>query len=521
MVGNNNLIKIDIKLLKQMFCNGANEIKKNYEYINDLNVFPVPDGDTGNNMWATVEGGIKKIENNEFADLKLLNKSFYTGLLFGARGNSGVILSQIFKGFGSVFKEGQTEISIEDVSNALINAKTFAYSAVSQPVEGTILTVIRVTSERIAETIAEYKTMLELFDAIVKESEIILAKTKDILPALKEVGVVDSGGYGLVKFLTGMRNVLSGNVDVVSAEITETKKPVEEVKKTTPSAVDKVEDNNDGFGYCNEFIMTLGQKVVLQQKKKDQFILDAFKKKLNSLGDSLVVVVDDNIVKVHVHTPYPYKILQYAQKFGEFNKVKIENMTNQFLENHPGSSLSGNANKSSKDDEKSVKIVATVQSENLVNIYKNELNINDTINTELTGNPSIKQFVDAIEYAKANNIIVVVDDSNIIMAATHAIKLSESNIELITANNAVSSYVACLAFNPMENIKKNVKNMKAIISKLVVGKISQSVKSVKYKHINVVKNDYIGIIDKKIIISDKDFCASLIKLVDQLFSNLK
>jgi DAK2 domain fusion protein YloV len=322
-----------------------------------------------------------------------------------------------------------------------------------------------------------------------------------MLPALKEVGVVDSGGYGLMRFFSGMNEKIHG------AMATPVKKsPKSPVKK---KFIDNFNDDNEGFGYCNEFIMTIGQKVVLGQANKLPFDFSKFKSGLEKLGDSAVVVQDGNLIKVHIHTAYPHTILQYAQQFGEFNKIKVENMTNQFLEKNPGTTLESISLKKKEKEVKisiETKVIATVSSKDLIEIYKNDFNITHVIDTSINGNPSIQEFLDQIKAANSKNIIIVTDDSNVILAAKQAIELNDKvNFELIAAKDAASSYLACLAFNPNGDLYKNAKNMRNEISYIGVGKISKSVKPVKYSHINVKKDDYIGIVSKKIISSNTNF----------------
>ena len=293
------MIKIDIEKFQQMLIGGAECISKNFEYIDQLNVFPVPDGDTGSNMKVTSEGGATAIKGKKFSDLLELGKVYSRALLMNARGNSGVIFSQIFKGFVSGFAAGATELSIADLVLAFENAKNRAYKALTSPIEGTILTVIRVTSEKINEKKNTFKSIEELFEFALKESNDILLKTPDFLPDLKNAGVVDSGGCGLCKFLEGMNDVLLGKaVDALSNEYS-----LPKIQKK--NIVENFEDNNEGFGYCCELIMSLGSKVALSQPDKQEFVESTFKKQFLEFGECLVVVVDDNIVNVIAEKTFP------------------------------------------------------------------------------------------------------------------------------------------------------------------------------------------------------------------------
>ena len=503
------MIKIDIEKFQQMLIGGAECISKNFEYIDQLNVFPVPDGDTGSNMKVTSEGGATAIKGKKFSDLLELGKVYSRALLMNARGNSGVIFSQIFKGFVSGFAAGATELSIADLVLAFENAKNRAYKALTSPIEGTILTVIRVTSEKINEKKNTFKSIEELFEFALKESNDILLKTPDFLPDLKNAGVVDSGGCGLCKFLEGMNDVLLGKaVDALSNEYS-----LPKIQKK--NIVENFEDNNEGFGYCCEFIMSLGSKVALSQPDKQEFVESTFKKQFLEFGECLVVVVDDNIVKVHVHTLDPYKVLQVGAKYGEFIKVKIENMTLQFLENNPGTVLEEqfkNATKKSNSySTKTIildtpKIIATVPTQTLSEIYQKQIKVDHVINYEINGNPSIQEFLNAFRAVKSSKIIVVVDDSNAMLAAKEAADLVKKTISvtLINAKDISLSYVACLAYNPIDSFDNNVNLIKKIVEKSYV-KIARGSKEVKFGKVDIHLNDYIGIVNKNVICANK--CA--------------
>jgi DAK2 domain fusion protein YloV len=503
--------------LKEMFLGGEQKIAEEFEYINELNVFPVPDGDTGSNMKITITGACDVIRNQEYKSLGDLGKQFSRGLLMNARGNSGVIFSQIIKGLTSVFDENTKEVYPPILINAFMKAKETAYRAVTMPVEGTILTVIRVTAENLNKKRSHFKTIEEVMTAACKEAENILAKTPEFLQELKEVGVVDSGGYGLCRFLEGMLSALTTK---------KRKKNEVVVKAALPkhNFIDNFRDNNDGFGYCCEFIMLLKSKVALSQKNKDDFDLSTFKKALSKIGNSLAVVVDEKIVKVHVHSLTPYNVLEIGADYGEFSKVKIENMTLQFLERNPGTTLETvsqnfNDSKLSKD----IEIIATVPSTRIADIYVKELNVKYLINTEINGNPSISEFVAKIRETNSSNIIIVIDDSNILMAVNEAIKLvpKHISIKLVNAHDVAASYVSCLAFDPILSLDKNFDNIVDIIERINVGKISMASKMVSYSHIEVAKGDCIGVFDKKIITSSKNVFDTAKHLIDKLVDETK
>jgi DAK2 domain fusion protein YloV len=476
---------ISIEKFKEMIIAGSKQIADNHEKINELNVFPVPDGDTGDNMMITTQGAVDVIKNETYADLFSFGKTYARALLMNARGNSGVIFSQIIKGFVSIFEVGDKTIEIDELVRAFVEAKKIAYNAVSNPVEGTILTVIRSISEYLNPRIKKYASIEAVLQDAVAEGEKALAKTPEMLPALKEANVVDSGGYGLMCFIIGMRDSFSMTE---TAAAKQEKKSLN--KKSSSANLNITTDNHDGFGYCTEFIMTIGSKVISTQANKEDFNFTQFKKDINKMGNSGVIVIDDDLVKVHVHTIAPYSVLSYASRFGEFNKIKVENMTLQYLANNPGLTLEmlTKAHESHKKEfTNKVRIVATVPSPELVKYYKDEFDITETINTENTGNPSIKEIVRAIESTNAKNVIVVLDDSNIFLAAEGAKNLLKNkiNIEIVNARNIVASYVSCLNFDEDISMANNIKNITKAIGLLDVVEFSKSIKSLKTNGVTV------------------------------------
>jgi DAK2 domain fusion protein YloV len=294
------MLALTVSKLKEMIDAGAKAVSAEYEYINELNVFPVPDGDTGTNMMITINGAFDSIKNIDFSDIQLLGKQFSRGLLMNARGNSGVIFSQIIKGFTANFKSGKGEIGMLDFIEAFTNAKNTAYNAVATPIEGTILTVIRVTAEQLNKH-KHFKSIEDIMELASKEARIVLSKTPQMLKELKEVGVVDSGGYGLCCFFDGMLNALKEQKNKNKSKEVTSKTKIEKIV-ARKSFIDSYDDNNVGFGYCCEFILSLQTRVSLKQPHKHKFDLGYFKKELSKIGDSSAVIVDDGIVKLHIHS---------------------------------------------------------------------------------------------------------------------------------------------------------------------------------------------------------------------------
>lgn len=518
-----NLLTLDPEKLKSLLIAGCKNIIKNYEYIDELNVFPVPDGDTGTNMKITFESAMNIIENNSYTDIKTLSSQFARNLLLNARGNSGVISSQIFSGFAKAINDGEVTLNIETFCNCLVSAKDVAYRAVTKPTEGTMLTVIRIISEEINKKKNSINDMYELLKNIVEIAEKALASTPDLLPILKEVGVVDSGGYGICKFFQGM-------LSAISSTSTSSPTPTANISKNNvtinnPVFNNNFVDNNEGFGYCTEFIMTIGSKVEYNQANKKKIDLSGFKNKINKMGDSVVFVNDNDIIKVHIHTTEPYNVLKYAAQYGEFDKIKIENMTNQFLEKNPGMTLEGlHQNKNKKVDRRNevifsneTKIVVTVPSFEFSEIFKKKFNIENVINTKNIGNPSIKVILNEIYAAKSNRIILILDDTNYILAANEACKLLPKNINvsIIKCSNISQSYDACMAYIPHATYEKNVKALNNSLKASYVCLISMCVKDVKFSNISIKKGEYIGIVEnKKIVCSGKNISDTAKKLFD-------
>lgn len=513
------MTSLNTKLLKSLFQNGVTYVSNNFEYIDELNVFPVPDGDTGTNLKITTGGAWDAINDLETDDMSLLTKTFARGLLMNARGNSGVIMSQIFKGFSSVFASGQKEASLSDLTKAFNAAKEFAYKSVSTPVEGTILTVIRVTAEKLTEATGKFKSVEEFFEYAHKEAKIILNKTPDFLIQLKEVGVVDSGGYGLTVFIEGMKEAL----------LHPNAKPVEKKAedKAKQNAINKnFVDNNEGFGYCSEFILKLGSRVTTDQPKKSRFDETYFKKRIQDMGDSFVYVKDDDIVKVHVHVVQPHKLLEFASKFGEFTKIKIENMTLQFMMKNKGTSLEKleSSFKAGNEITNATKVVATVPSQTMQDVYANEFGITHCLNCDEIGNPTIQQFYDLIKSAKSKNVIVVTDNGNILMAAEQAKRLfpkKNYNIDIIPAKDIATSYLTCLSFNPELEESDTVKEMERAFKNCESCKISKSVKNIRYKNLNIKFGDYIGVRNKEIVTNSRYETAVTTRMIDEIFGDIR
>lgn len=512
---------INAKVFLQIFEGGCRAISKNFEYMNELNVFPVPDGDTGTNMKITTSSALELVKSNVNSDTSLfdITKLLARQLLMNARGNSGVIFSQIFRGFFEPIDEQTTEIDCQLFIKCIKSAKEKAYKSISNPVEGTILTIIRMVDEDLDNN-NNFTSVIDLLEHITKVSLSVLKKTPNMLPSLKEAKVVDSGGFGLCTFFEGMFQVISGkekNEDEdIKAVTTEIKDISTNSKTTFITNPSRFEISEEGFGYCCEFIIQLNFKTTENQKAKLKWVKSVFEKELLEIGDSLIIINDNEIVKIHMHSLTPYKVLEIGQKYGEFLKIKIENMTKQFLDNHPEISSKELFKKYRMTNE--IRIVATVPTKEIAEYYANEFNIQNTIITEISGNPSTNDILTAIKNANSKNIIVITDDSNIILSAEQAALLykDKGNVQIARCKNTMESIFACLTFDPNISISENIKEINKIIKKSNTGLLSTSVKTAKFNDVYVEKGNYIGIMDKKIVLAEKVSEVAAISLIKKM-----
>lgn len=521
--------KIDAKMFINMFEGGCISIAKNFEYMNELNVFPVPDGDTGTNMKITTTSAIEAVKPNidDKTPLFDITKLLARQLLMNARGNSGVIFSQIFRGFFEPINEKTKDIDIPLVLQCLVAAKEKAYKSISNPVEGTILTIIRFVAEETANK--EYDDFVKLFEDIVKISLNALKKTPSMLPSLKEAKVVDSGGYGLCKFFEGMLQVLTGKNVNENQEIKKTDAEIKDIstnsKTTFITNPNRFEISEEGFGYCCEFIIQLNFKTTETQAPKTRWVKSIFEKELLEIGDSLIIVNDNEIVKIHIHSLFPYKVFEIGQKYGEFLKIKVDNMTKQFLDNHPEISPKELFKKYRMIDD--VKIVATVPTKTIAQYYDAQFNIKNTIITEVSGNPSTNDILMAMKNTNSKNIIIVTDDSNIILSAEQAAMIYKDkdrdniNVQIARCKNTMESLFACTVFNPNINILDNIKEINKVLKKSHSGLLSTSVKTAKFNDVFVEKDDYIGILDKKIVLAEKTSEVGVTSLIKKMVNKVK
>lgn len=471
-------------ILKQMIISGANNLFNHYPEVDALNVFPVPDGDTGTNMNLTITSGSKEVMNITNANIYDVARAFSKGLLMGARGNSGVILSQIFRGFAQGM-EGKAEVNVIEFTEAWDKAREVAYKAVMRPVEGTVLTVIRESSTALKHHADEFQTIEAAMEFLLKEARASLKRTPDLLPVLKDVGVVDSGGAGLLYVLEGFLFGLKNQVVP--------RKEISQVHVEVAGAKIDNSDDEEAYGYCTEFILRLGK----DGDGKKTFIKKNFSDMIQKFGVSAVVVRDEDIVKVHVHTLKPGAVLNYAQSFGEFVTLKIENMQeqhNSLLEQ----------NKAPDRPKIENAIIAVSVGEGLDKMFK-DLRVTTIVSGGQTMNPSTEDFVKAIKETNAKNIFILPNNSNIVMAATQACEVAEcENCTVIPSKTISQGLTACMMFNPEADFESNVEEMKEALHMVKSGQITFSIKSTVIDGVEINQDDFMGIMEKKIICANKD-----------------
>lgn len=488
------------KLFKEMVLCGANTLHNNHPEIDALNVFPVPDGDTGTNMSLTFLAGAKEIENLDSNNIGEISKKLSKGLLMGARGNSGVILSQIFRGVAMAL-QGHEEADAVLWAQALENGAKVAYKAVMRPVEGTILTVIREAGDAVVKYAKEGMEIEDVFSYFVKEAEISLEKTPELLPVLKEVGVVDSGGAGLLLVFTGFMAALAGErVDYV------------EIKSSSSAmdAVAEVEGGEEGYGYCTEFILRLEPSLV------NKFKEDQLKKELARIpGESIVVVQDEDIVKVHVHTLKPGNALNIAQRFGEFVKLKIENMQEQAdtIQNNTKSIVGVDDNTKPVQEAKETAIISVCAGDGLKDAFL-ELHCDYVVSGGQTMNPSAEDMVQAIKNLNAKNVIILPNNSNIVMTAqqTATILEDEVNVIVIPTKTIPQGLSACIMINPDAALDDNVAEMNEAIKNVKTGQVTFAIKDTVIDGVEIKANDYMALVEKDIV-ACKDNKLKALKVV--------
>ncbi|EPE61659.1 hypothetical protein L479_01965 [Exiguobacterium sp. S17] len=491
-----------------MVANGAANLSQNADYVDSLNVFPVPDGDTGTNMNLTMTSGAKEVAALDTANIADVSSKFARGLLMGARGNSGVILSQLFRGFGKSI-EGKTELSTLDFAEALKRGVDTAYKAVMKPVEGTILTVAREAADEALRASESTSDFNEFMEQVITEARASLERTPDLLPVLKEVGVVDSGGQGLLVIYEGFLASLEGK------ELEKPHAPVMDalVEAEHHAAQGFMSTEDIEFGYCTE-IMVRFQDEKLKQTPFDE---DVFRNELSELGDSLLVVADEELLKVHVHVETPGDVITKGQRFGELVAVKIENMRQQhstILEEEHGANQHG-VQATAVKAKVPYAIVTVAMGEGVSELFRS-LGAAHVIEGGQTMNPSTEDIVKAIEAANAEHVFIFPNNSNIIMAAEQAASVAPCGVSVIPTKTVPQGLAAAIAFNPEADVETNESVMKTAATTVKSGQVTYAVRDTSIDGIEIRKDDHMAIAEKKIVASSPSSLEAAKALVDAL-----
>ena len=496
---------IDVELLAKMFLAGAQNIEAKKEYINELNVFPVPDGDTGTNMSMTIMAAAKEVTALEGMDMASLAKAISSGSLRGARGNSGVILSQLLRGFTKSIKT-ESEIDVPALARAAVRAKETAYKAVMKPKEGTILTVAKGVAEK-AQTLAEETDDLEEFlPKLIEEAETVLAKTPDMLPILKEAGVVDSGGQGLLEVLCGAYDAFLGK-EIDYSALAPASPAVNATKVETESTVDIK------FGYCTEFIILLDKEFT----DKDEV---EFKAYLESIGDSIVCVADEDVVKIHVHTNDPGLAIQKALTYGQLSCMKIDNMREEhqekLIKDAEKLAAAQKEKEKAKEPRKKVGFIAVSIGEGLNEIFK-ELGVDYIIEGGQTMNPSTEDMLTAIDHVNADYIYILPNNKNIVMAANQARDLTEDkDIIVIPTKTVPQGITAAITYIPELSEEENEEAILDEISHVKTGQVTYAVRDTSIDGKEIHQGDYMGIGDNGIAAVGKDMMQTVFATIDSM-----
>jgi len=496
-------------ILKRMIISGSNNLYNHYPEVDALNVFPVPDGDTGLNMNLTVTSGSKEVANRNDENIYDLAKAFSKGLLMGARGNSGVITSQIFRGFAQAL-EGKAEINAVQFAEAWIQGKEVAYKAVMRPVEGTMLTVIRESAQVLMDQVKPHWSIEDCMRVMIKEAHESLKRTPDLLPILKEVGVVDSGGLGLIKILEGFE---FGLLDKVVEKLEATAVTAKAGKEMAGAKLEAEE-----FGYCTEFILKLDEN----NPDKKPFIEKRFYEYLEQQGNSIVLVKDEDLVKVHIHTLNPASVFAYAFKFGECVTMKADNMSIQH-ENITDSSKGHDHAKADKKaqpvEEKVYGLISVAAGEGMAQAFK-DLGVHQIVSGGQTMNPSTEDFLKAARGVNAKNVFFFPNNPNIVLAAKQAAEaLNEEgliNAAVIESKTIPEGLSAIINFIPDMSMAENVDAMNAAMKNVKSGAVTFAIKDTKINGLEVKKDHFMGIVGKKIVNTSKDLFEATKSLLENM-----
>ncbi|MBB6443797.1 DAK2 domain-containing protein [Bacillus benzoevorans] len=497
---------LDGKRFAEMIIQGANHLAVNAKYVDALNVFPVPDGDTGTNMNLSMSSGAKEAKQNVQEHIGKVGAALAKGLLMGARGNSGVILSQLFRGFSKAIEQKEF-INGTDFAHAFEVGVESAYKAVMKPVEGTILTVAKDAAKKAVQAASKHDDIIYIMDETLQEAKQSLKRTPELLPVLKEVGVVDSGGQGLVFIYEGFLAELKGEK---LPDVPEVMPTMDELVSTEHHRSVQGHMNTEDivYGYCTEFMVRLD--------KNKPFSEENFRQELSEYGDSLLVISDDDVVKIHIHSEQPGNVLNYGQSYGSLIKMKIENMREQHStivgETH---AVLQSSSPQSLGEKQKYGIVTVSQGSGIAELFRS-IGANEVIEGGQTMNPSTEEIVKAISSVNAETVIILPNNKNIIMAAEQAAEVSNEHVMVIPSKTVPQGMAALLAFNPSADAADIKKHMTDALVNVKTGQITFAVRDTTIDGLAIEKDDYMGILDGKIIVKDKDKARTASELLAQM-----
>lgn len=493
----------------------ADKLNKNAEFINSLNVFPVPDGDTGTNMASSMASGAKYERAESSTAVGDLSAALAKGLLMGARGNSGVILSQIFRGFAKA-TAGLDKLSAQDFVDAYANGAKTAYKAVMKPTEGTILTVVRESAQEGLNKIKETDDLTEIMHTIYEASEKALKTTPDLLPVLKEVGVVDSGGQGLVFVLQAFDEALSGRVDK-SADYKPDNAEVDEMVNAMDhqSVQGKLDPKDIKYTYCTQMLVRIGKGKQVTKK----FDYDTFYNYLAKMGDSLLVLNDDQVVRVHVHTEHPGEVLSWGQQFGDLQTIEIHNMVWQQEEimEHDDEEAESPVEKAKQQQAPAPEtaVIAVASGDGIAKLLKS-LGVTHIISGGQTMNPSTQDITEAINQSGTKQALVLPDNGNIFMTADQAAEVADIPTKVVHTKTIAQAMSAMLEYNAEASLEENQANMEENMTTVASGEVTHAIRDTKIDGMEIQKDDFLGIVDGKIVEATPDLKETAIKMVKQM-----
>ncbi|MGP1513952.1 DAK2 domain-containing protein [Gemella taiwanensis] len=492
--------KINGLVLAEMIDLGSKNLAKNAEKINSLNVFPVPDGDTGTNMNLSMSSGAKETAANVVENIGELGKSFSKGLLMGARGNSGVILSQLFRGMSQHIAD-KKEVNAKEFADAIQNGVSIAYKAIIKPVEGTILTVAREAAEAGLKAAENTTSVVDVMEAIYVEAQASLKRTPDLLPILKEVGVVDSGGQGLVCVYQGFVAALKGE-KIEGLESVETN--VVDMQFEDDHDMDFMSPEDIVYGFCTEFTVRL-------DKEKKDFNEDKFREDMSKFGDSLLVISDSEYVKIHVHTETPGDVFNYGQQYGELIKIKSDNMREQ----HREVLRKQEAKQATTPKELKEQAMISISMGAGLSKVLSSMGVDYIVEGGQTMNPSTEDIMKAIKEVNAKNIFIFPNNKNIQLAAKQAAELAEENVFVIESKTAPQGLAAVMVFNPQASADENFANMQEVLSTVSTLEVTHAVRDTNIEGVEIKKDEFMGIKDGKIVVSNLSLNTVLEELLEK------